>query len=116
MKHGVVARNARARADFLSTSARLEEHNTKNLELSARKTIYSDEVNHALQNYMEHLKDARERLAQRQKIAERELWGYGVGRETGDKEKVMKEIARVYGELSKEINDVSRDVEKLKGK
>ncbi|RFU25406.1 hypothetical protein B7463_g10940, partial [Scytalidium lignicola] len=116
VKHGVLARNAKTKAEFLATSARLEEYNAKNLELSARKIVYTEELNQALENYMENLRDGRERLAQRKRVAERELWSYGVGREEGDKEKIMKEIARVYKELNKEIKEVSRDVERLKGK
>jgi len=47
------------------------------------------------------------------------LWGYGVGRKgegESSKEKVMKEVARVYGELVREIGEVGRDVERLKGR
>ncbi|KAH8811550.1 hypothetical protein F5884DRAFT_782538 [Xylogone sp. PMI_703] len=116
VKHGVVARNARTRAEFLTTSARLEEHNAKSMELTARKTVYTDDLNEALINYMENLRDGQERLAQRKKVAERELWGYGVGRDAGDKEKLMREIARAYKELNKEIKEVSRDVERLQGR
>jgi len=55
-------------------------------------------------------------LRERKDTAERILWGYGVGREDRDKEKVMREIARVYKELQKEIAEVTRDVERLRGR
>lgn len=76
----------------------------------------------ALGVYAEHLRDGRSRLAQREKEAQRELGRYGVGRredEDGDragKEKVMREVARVYGEMGKEVEEVRRDLERLKGK
>jgi len=83
------------------------------VHLTARNTIYTPEVSSALTNYKEHLRDGRARLRQRQKDAERELERYGVGRE--GKEKVMKEIARVYGEMVRQIKEVKRDIGRLKG-
>lgn len=65
---------------------------------------------------MRELRGGRERLRERAKVKERELWGYGVGREDGGgKEKIMREIARVWGELRGEMEDVKRDVERLMG-
>ncbi len=85
--------------------------------LRGEKLVYTDEVKNALGEYLRHLKDARHRLRDRKKDAERTLWGYGVGREDGGgKEKVMKEISRVYSELRKEVEEVGRDVEKLRGR
>jgi len=88
--------------------------------LRGEKLIYTDDVRNALGEYMRHLKDARERLRDRRRGAEKLLWGYGVGREENGggswKEKVMKEIGRVYGELKKEVEEVGRDVKRLKGK
>ena len=82
--------------------------------------VYTPEVIEALGRYKENLRDARQRLSDRKRGAERALWGYGVGRRADDggreKEKVMREIARVYGELGKEVRDVGRDVERLRGK
>ena len=34
----------------------------------------------------------------------------------GGEEKVMREIAKVYGELQRELREVGKDVERLKGK
>lgn len=64
---------------------------------------------------MRELRGGRERLKERVKLKERDLWGYGVGREDGGKERVMREIARVFGELCGEIEEVKRDVERLRG-
>ena len=86
----------------------------------AEKMLYSEEVEEALQNYMAHLRDAGMRLEERRRGAERVLWGYGVGREEGEearkKERTMREIARVYAEMVREVGEVRRDVERLKGR
>jgi len=68
------------------------------------------------------LRVERSRLKQRKKDAELELRRYGVGIEEDrdargpPKEKVMKEIARVYRDIEREIEEVKRDVERLEGK
>lgn len=86
------------------------------------RMVYTDEVRGALGEYVRHLRDGRERLRERRKGAERVLWGYGVGREEeGDgagkgKERVMREVAKVYGELMREVGEVGRDVERLRGR
>jgi len=81
------------------------------------KMLYSEEVKAALGEYVRHLRDGCLRLKERREGAERVLWGYGVGRgEEGGKERVMREVARVYGELMKEVGEVGRDVERLRGR
>ena len=95
-------------------------YQVKEKAIKGEKMVYTDQVKNALQEYVRSLRDGRERLRERKKGAERVLWGYGVGRtdEEGglEKEKVMREIARVYGELVKEGAEVRRDVERLKGR
>lgn len=44
------------------------------------KLVYSEEVRGALEAYVRHLRDARERLREKRGDAEKVLWGYGVGR------------------------------------
>lgn len=82
--------------------------------------MYTDEVLNALENYTRELRMGRERGRERKAQAERTLWGYGVGRKEGEggeeKEKVLRECARVYGELMREIQSVGRDVERLRGR
>ncbi|KAG9233840.1 hypothetical protein BJ875DRAFT_425122 [Amylocarpus encephaloides] len=78
--------------------------------------VYTPQVVAALTRYFENLRDGRERLKERKRDAERVLWGYGVGREEGEKEKVMREVARVYGELMREMRDVEKDVDRLRGR
>lgn len=63
---------------------------------------------------MRELRGGRERLKERGKLKERDLWGYGVGREDERKERQMREIARVYGELRGELEEVKRDVQRLR--
>ncbi len=115
-KHGVVARHVKAKTEYLSLMAQTVELESREKGLRAERMVYSEEVREALGNYMRELRDGRERLRERRKHAERVLWGYGVGREDGEKERIMKEIARVYGELQRELVEVNKDIERLKGK
>jgi hypothetical protein len=112
-KHGQLARSIKSKSELLCADAKQEELNAKIVNLTARNTIYTPEVSGALANYKEQLRDGRARLRQRQKDAEKELERYGVGRE--GKERVMREIARVYGEMGRQIWEVRKDMERLKG-
>jgi hypothetical protein len=118
--HGSVSRHVKAHAELLSISAQSLQYQVKEKEMRGEKMVYTEQVKSALQEYVRNLRDGRERLRERKKGAERVLWGYGVGRteEEGgaEKEKVMREIARVYGEMVRELREVGRDVEKLKGR
>jgi hypothetical protein len=117
-KHGLLSRHIKARTELLSLSAQQIECEAKEKRAKGERYLYTDEVKSALEEYMRTLRDGRDRLRERRSQAERELWGYGVGREggSGDKEKIMKEIARAYKELQREIREVSRDVERLRGR
>jgi hypothetical protein len=119
-KHGAVARHVKTKAEFLSAQAKTVELEMKEKGVRGRGMVYSEEVNAALEHYMQNLRDGKERLRERKGDAERVLWGYGVGRKEGEggveKEKVMREIARVYGELRRELGEVGKDVERLKGR
>lgn len=115
-KHGAISRNAKTKSEYLALSAKKEEAEAKILVGKAEKMVYTEDVKDALGNYMRELRNARERLKERSKVLERELWAYGVGREDDTKERTMKEIARVYGEMVKESEEVSRDVERLSGR
>ncbi|KAH8687341.1 hypothetical protein BGZ60DRAFT_465706 [Tricladium varicosporioides] len=116
-KHGSLSleRHYLTKVSYLSLSTQQLLLSAKEKGIKGSKMVYTDEVVQALGRYMENLRDGRERLGERKREAERVLWGYGVGREEKEKERVMKEIARVYGELQKEIRDVGRDVERLDG-
>lgn len=118
--HGSISRHIKAKAELLSLSAQELEFKAKEKALRGEKMVYTEPVKGALQEYIRHLRDGRERLRERKKSAERVLWGYGVGRKEeeggAEKEKVMREIARVYGEMRREVREVGRDVERLKGR
>ncbi|KAL3421893.1 hypothetical protein PVAG01_06049 [Phlyctema vagabunda] len=115
-KHGAIARNARTRAEYLGLSAQKEEVDSRILVAKGMKLLYTDEVTNALSNYMLNLRDAKERLKERKKDLERQLWGYGVGRDDRTKERTMKEIARVYTEMMRETEEVGRDLKRLQGR
>jgi predicted RNA-binding protein len=111
-KYGLLARSIKAKSELLKLQAQQEELNAKSKYVTAQNAVYTPEAVRALRNYAEHLRDARNRLKQRERDAEKELARYGVGRES--KEKVMREIARVYGEMTKEIEEARKDLERLK--
>jgi hypothetical protein len=119
-KHGSIARHIKTKTEYLSLSAQQIALEVKEKKVRGERMVYTDEVKGALGSYMDNLRSGRERLSERRREAERVLWGYGVGRQeedggTAGKEKMMREIARVYGELAKEVGEVGRDVERLKG-
>ncbi|KAL2073124.1 hypothetical protein VTL71DRAFT_10448 [Oculimacula yallundae] len=120
--HGLLSRHIKARSEYLSLRATQLNSETKMKMGKGQKMVYTPEVTGALENYVRELRGGRERGRERKKEAERVLWGYGVGRdrtgegEGGEKEKVMREVARVYGELSREVREVGRDVERLRGR
>lgn len=95
-------------------------YEAKSKREKGEKVVYTDEVQGALENYVRELRSGRERGRERKREAERVLWGYGVGRREGEggeeKEKVLREVARVYGELVREVEEVGRDVKKLRGR
>lgn len=83
------------------------------------KEVYSPEVRGALGNYSRHLRDARARLEGkiRELAIALEAYGVDVGK-GGDegREKMYREMARVYGEMRRQVKEVEGDLERLKGK
>lgn len=80
--------------------------------------VYTEKVKDALAVYLNELRGARERWGERGREARRVLLGYGVGREGEEgraKERRMREVARVYGELMGEMEGVRRDLVRLSG-
>ncbi len=73
--------------------------------------------------YGENLRDQRARLVMRRRDAERVLAGYGVAQEEDEdededrkmRERTMKEIARVWGEMENQLEGVRRDIGRLSG-
>ncbi|KAI9643135.1 hypothetical protein NHQ30_008870 [Ciborinia camelliae] len=114
-KHGPLTRHTITKISHLSLQSRTLSHELQLKYLQGEKIIYDERTVEALQNYMRELRGGRERLKERAKVKERDLWGYGVGREDGGKEKIMREIARVFAELSIEVDEVKKDVQRLRG-
>lgn len=113
-KHGVAARSLELRALDISLEAQRTELDAKNASNSVSKDMYSPEAVAALRHYLSHLKDAQVRAAERVRGLQAELAEYGVGvDQDGGKEKVMKEMARVYREMESQMEDVKRDLDRL---
>ncbi|KAH0544789.1 hypothetical protein FGG08_001018 [Glutinoglossum americanum] len=108
-KHGSVARGARSHAEHLSIVAESMEAKLKILEREALRQIYTPEVQSALGNYGEHLRDTRRRLREREGRAEEEVERY---EECGGDMKVL--VAR-YGGLLREVEGVRGDIRRLGG-
>ncbi|CAG8953389.1 hypothetical protein HYFRA_00010137 [Hymenoscyphus fraxineus] len=121
-KHGSLSleRHYQIKINYLTLEVEKVELAAREKAIKGEKLVYNPQVVDALVRYKENLRDARDRMTDRKKQAERVLWGYGIGRREDEggreKEKVMKEIAKVYGELNKEVRDVGRDVDRLRGK
>ncbi|PNY25045.1 Uncharacterized protein TCAP_05015 [Tolypocladium capitatum] len=115
-KHGVIARSLELRASHVSLQAQGTELDASNALCNRRKEVYSPQAVAALQNYAAHLKDAKVRAAERLHGLQAELGEYGVGTDGGEgKEKVMREMARVYREMGKQMEDVRKDLYHLQG-
>jgi hypothetical protein len=118
-KHGSLSleRHYQTKITYLSHLLERVRLEADEKRVKGERMVYSEEVRRALGEYVRHLGDGRLRLKERREGAERVLWGYGVGREDGEgKERVMREVARVYGGLVREVGEVGRDVEKLRGR
>ncbi|GKZ39137.1 hypothetical protein AbraIFM66950_011946 [Aspergillus brasiliensis] len=111
-KHGAMARAAKAKADHLVAVAQGIEGKLNVTKLDILATIHTPEVVGALHRYHQHLQDTRERLEERRAMALEELKSYedsmdGAGRGP------MKELARQYGSLIQEVEDVRMEIERL---
>ncbi|KAH7357050.1 hypothetical protein BKA65DRAFT_534797 [Rhexocercosporidium sp. MPI-PUGE-AT-0058] len=118
--HGALSRHLKARSEYLSLKATQVLYEARGKREKGEKLVYTEEVRGALENYVRELRGGRERGRERAREAERVLWGYGVGRKEGEggeeKQRVLREVARVYGELTREVKEVGRDVERLRGR
>ena len=95
------------------------------MKLDISATIYSPETVAALGRYRQHLQDTREQLEERQALALEELKAY----EDVDSEAPaartrsrahlgsgpMREIARRYGSLMDEVEEVRSEIQRLRG-
>lgn len=93
--------------------------------LGVRREVYTPEVRNALRECKEWLVGEQQGLREEIKRGEEVLGEYGVEvhiegegegeekRGDAEKEKVMREIARVYGQMEREVDVVRRDLERL---
>lgn len=114
-KHGTIARAVELDATSVSLQAQRAEVDTHATLRSLRREVYSPEAVAALRGYASHLKDARTRTEERLRGLAAELGEYGVGAEGGEeKEKLMREMARVYREMGRQIKDAKVDLDRLR--
>ncbi|THC95594.1 hypothetical protein EYZ11_004909 [Aspergillus tanneri] len=121
-KHGALARATKAKAEHLAMVAQGVEGKLKVMKLDVSATIYTPETVAALGRYQQHLRDTRERWEERHAAAREKLKAYeevdseGAGttsrsRAVGSGQ--MKEIARRYGTLIQEMEDVRSEIQRL---
>ncbi|KAI9898195.1 hypothetical protein N3K66_006555 [Trichothecium roseum] len=113
-KHTVLARSSLLHAQTTSLDAQQADLSLQSALHGLQKEVYSAKSIAALQTYSAHLRDARSRLEERIRGLEMELSDYGVGVDGGqNKERTMREIARVYGEMHRKIDDTNGDLQRL---
>jgi diphthamide biosynthesis protein 3 len=140
-KHGALARAVRARAEHLAAVAQgiegkveyvftphfciiyggarwnrrgfdflLTRRRVAKLKIAA--TLYTPETVAALERYKVHLRDVRARLEEERGLAVEELGRYGDVGGSGDGGALV-EIARQYGELVREVENVRMEIARL---
>ncbi|KAK3311905.1 hypothetical protein B0H66DRAFT_102327 [Apodospora peruviana] len=129
-KHGPIARSLEFRAVEMALNSQKQEQEVHLALWQARRDTYSPEAVRALGNYMMHLRDAKARLAEGVRNKTAELEGYGVSLDDGNeeregvgrrrhsksdkgKERTMREMARVYREMGRQVEEVRGDLERL---
>ncbi|PNH35667.1 hypothetical protein VD0004_g12 [Verticillium dahliae] len=115
-KHGVVARSLELRAAEVGLAARRAEVEARMVARAVEGDVYTPETVSALTNYGVHLRDARVRVEESIRRLEMELEGYGVGAQRGQaqaQEGRMREMARVYRAMEREIDEVKKDLKRL---
>ncbi|KAG6024424.1 hypothetical protein E4U19_003699 [Claviceps sp. Clav32 group G5] len=113
-KHGSASRRLELQALNVSQDVQLTEAGAKVALITTSKDMYSPETISALANYSSHLKDAQMRAAERVRGLQEELADYGVGdKSERDKEKTMREMARIHREMESQMEDVKKDLARL---
>ncbi|KAK3493434.1 hypothetical protein B0T13DRAFT_51769 [Neurospora crassa] len=139
-KHGPIARSLEFKASETALLAEKAEKESGLAVLGVKREVYTPEVKRALRECKEWLVGEQERIRGEIERGEEVLGGYGVevhieeegggygggegeggGKEGGnrkrggdaEKEKVMREIARVYAQMEREVEVVRRDLERL---
>ncbi|EKV04888.1 zf-CSL-domain-containing protein [Penicillium digitatum] len=118
-KHGALARATKAKAEHLAVVAQGVEGKLEVTKLEIAATLYTPETLAALARYRQHLRQTRERLQHRRKMTVQELRAYG-DVEMSDPvtdiqadEGSFADIARRYGVLAREVEDVKMEIARL---
>lgn len=120
-KHGNVARGLELRAAEVAVSAARQELDSQSLLRTIHSEIYTPQAITALKNYNTHLRDGKSRLREEIRGLKGQLAGYGVRiAEVGEihkadegKERTMREMARVYREMSRQLEEGKADLGRL---
>ncbi|KAL6854988.1 hypothetical protein ACO1O0_006124 [Amphichorda felina] len=113
-KHGVAARSVDLRAAEVALQSQHAQAHVETALHATRAEIYTPEAIAVLKSYSLHLQDARGRTGERIKGMKADLAEYGVGVKGGaSKERTMREMARVYREMGRQIDDARGDLERL---
>lgn len=113
-KHGVIARSLDLRAAAVSLDAQRAAASASHTARAIYKDIYTPDAVAALRNYAAHLRDAQVRIGERIRGLQAELGEYGVSVPGGEgKEATMREMARVYRQMGRQMGDVRGDLDRL---
>jgi uncharacterized membrane protein YccC len=113
-KHGVVARSLELRAAEQALDAQKGEADAQTAMWNVTNGVYTPEVVTALKNYAAHLHDAGNRTREAIRGMVSELEGYGVGVEGEEgRERTMREMARIYREMGRQVEEARGDLDRL---
>lgn len=110
----------------------LSFHSLSVLKLEISATLYTPDTTSALKKYRQHLREVQEQLKHRKTLAVQELKAYGDTEAEDDggsggteddrrvtrlqnKTGAMRDTARRYGALAKEIEEVKMEIRRLEG-
>lgn len=124
-KHGNLSRNLELRAAEIALSATKQEHSATSLLSAAKREVYSPQAASALRKYAAHLRDAKGRVREDIAGLAEELGRYGVrvrdedgdegrgGKGDDGRERTLREMARVYRDMGRQIEEVRGDLGRL---
>ena len=124
-KHGPIARSLEFKAYEAALLAQKQEAEADSKLRTATRDMYTPQALRALRAYVDHLRDGRLRAGEQVRFLRAELAGYGVDAAGGgggrpgsrgkgtSKEKTMREMARVYRDMSRQADEVRADLERL---
>ncbi|KAH9886394.1 hypothetical protein F4778DRAFT_479658 [Xylariomycetidae sp. FL2044] len=122
LKHGAQAKHTSLNAEIVGLEAQTWALAVEALLKETVAAVYPDAARTALRNYQRHLGDARMRIADGVRVRENELADYGVvvsdsgggtGGAMGNKEKTMREMAKVWREMEMRLQEVKGDLSRL---